>query len=791
MHLDALLRQLVIIFFAGVLSVVGLRRVGLPPIVGFLVAGVLIGPHTLGLIDDLHTVEVIAELGVALLLFTIGLEFSLQRLRPIARLVAVGGALQVGLTVAAGGLGALALGQTPAVGVTWGLIAALSSTAIVLQSLTDRGEINAPHGKLVVGVLIFQDLAIVPMMLALPMLGGAGGSAGAFVETIVQAALVVAGGLAAASRVVPALLGGVARANSREVFILAALCLAAAVAWATSAIGLSIALGAFLAGVIIAETEFAHTIAAQVGPFRDALASVFFISIGMLLDPRVLLEAPLLVGGLVLLLVVGKLGLAALAVLLMRFPVRVALLTGASLAQIGEFSFVLLRAAQEQELVDPKSASAFIAASVMTMIATPLIVARSPSIAAGARLLAPIERLLGVRAEADAPEAAPAEALHGHVVIGGLGHGGRTLAKALHQAGVPFVAVDLDPARVAAARAEGWLARYADLTSVEALEHAAHVSAARRVVLMLSDPGACGRVAAQLRALHPQLPLMVRVSRLGRDAAQIGVPDVQVIAEDEAAAADILVAVLREAGLGGEVLAQAAADARHAGVAGGASVGGTGLMTGFSTRVLTVEPDDWAAGLSLRAVDLRRRTGALVIAAAGLDEVRGSPDPDAPLDPGTLLVVAGKAPELEAAAAVLREGPASPIAPAAPGESSPAVTGAAAALPRATSTSPLRLGDLSLGILAPLATTGGLALIHAMTGVPALALYGAVVMGVAVARGRAAAAVAGLMSFALGNMTLVEPLGELTMESRLLPLAATCALPVLIGPMFRAHLRRR
>jgi CPA2 family monovalent cation:H+ antiporter-2 len=789
MDLEPLLRQLVIVFFAGVVSVVALRRVGLPPIVGFLIAGVLIGPHTLGLIDDEHTIELIAELGVALLLFTIGLEFSLQRLRPIARLVAVGGALQVGLTVVAGGLGALLLGQPTAMGVTWGLIAALSSTAIVLQTLTDRGEINAPHGKLVVGMLIFQDLAIVPMMLALPMLGGRGGSAWAFFETIVQAALVVVGGLAAASKVVPALLGGVARANSREVFILAALCLAAAVAWATSAIGLSIALGAFLAGVIIAETEFSHTIAAQVGPFRDALASVFFISIGMLLDPRVLLEAPLLVGGLVMLLVVGKLGLVALAVVLMRFPVRVALLTGASLAQIGEFSFVLLRAAQAQDLVDPEAASAFIAASVITMIATPLLVARSPSIAAGARLLAPLERLLGARAESDAPAAAPIDALRDHVVIGGLGHGGRTLAKALHQAGVPFVAIDLDPIAVAAARAEGWPARYADLTSVEALEHAAHVGVARQVVLMLSDPGACGRVAAQLRARHPKLPLMVRVARLARDAQLIGVPDVQIVAEDESAAADILVAVLREAGLGGEVLAQAAADARTAGASAGPSVGGTGLMTGFSTRVVTVEAGCWAAGRSLRSVDLRRRSGALVIAAAGDDEVRGSPDPDAPLQPGTLLVIAGKISQLDAAAALLLLGPPDQAEAGPAGAFTPAL---AVERPRRAEREPtLTLGNLGLATLAPLATTGVLAVIHAIVGVPALALYGAVVMGVAVSRGRAAAAVAGAVSFALGNLTLVEPLGELTIESRMLPLAATCVLPVLIGPILRAHLRRR
>lgn len=785
MNLQDLLRDLVVVFLSGVLAVVGLRRIGLPPIVGFLVAGLLIGPHALGLVSGLHTVEVIAELGVALLLFTIGLEFSLDRLRPIARFVAVGGTLQVGLTVLAGVLGAVAFGVAPAEGVAWGFVAALSSTAIVLQSLSERGEVNAPHGKLVVGVLIFQDLCIVPMMLAIPMLAGAGGTIWTFAETMGQAVMVVVGGLVVAGKVVPALLGGVARANSREVFILSALLIAAAVSWATASIGLSIALGAFLAGVIIAETEFAHTIAAQVSPFRDAMASVFFVSIGMLLDPRILVEEPVLIGALVLMLVVGKLALAALGVLLMRFPLRVALLTGLSLAQIGEFSFVLIRAAEDQGLISEGAASAFLAASVITMIVSPILVAQSPRVAAGVALLRPLERRLG---NTDTPsDHAPHPVRTGHVVIGGLGHGGRTLGRALEAAGVPFLAVDLDLVEVSAARDRGWDAAYADLTSPEALEHVAYVGGARQVVLMLSDPAAAGHIAALLRARHPTVPLVIRVQRMERDASLVALPGVVVIAEDESAAADLVLHVLHSAGVHGQVLAQAAQESRSArGPDGTPQVSATALLTAFSTRVLELGEGHWGLGRSLRDIDLRRRTGALVIAASEQEVVRSTPDPEQALGQGTLLVLAGTADQLVQAERLLRVGPevgaevprSAPQSAASPGP-------AALTAPPPPS---LRLRDLMVALIVPYATTGVLATLKAVTGAPALALYGISLLWVATVYGAAPGMLSAVISFALANVVLVEPTGELTLEWRLLPLASTCLLPLLLAPTLRRRM---
>ncbi|MFN7147821.1 MAG: cation:proton antiporter, partial [Myxococcota bacterium] len=334
---------------------------------------------------------------VALLLFTIGLEFSLARLGRIARYVVVGGGLQVLLTVLAAALVAGVAGHSLGVGLFWGYLAALSSTAIVLRALADREETAAPHGRFIIGVLIFQDLCIVPMMLTLPMLAGTAGGVGEILQTVGKAVAVIVAALLLARRGVPALLERVAATQRRELFLLAVLSIAIVVAAVTASTGLSLALGAFLAGVVIADTDFVHQATNDVGPFRDTFASLFFVSIGMLFDPAVVADAPGPVFVVFALVVFGKFLLATLAAMFMRFPARVAVTAGVGLAQVGEFSFVLLGSGRAIGLIDEEGADIFLAASVLSMIVAPLAVAASPRIAAGARLLRPLERLLKVR----------------------------------------------------------------------------------------------------------------------------------------------------------------------------------------------------------------------------------------------------------------------------------------------------------------------------------------------------------------------------------------------------------
>jgi CPA2 family monovalent cation:H+ antiporter-2 len=392
-----LLDELAIVAALAVAVTVLLARFKLPTVAGLLLAGALLGPFGLRLVSSVHAIEVLAEVGVVLLLFSIGLEFSLERLRDILRQVALGGALQVGLTTGVTALIAVALGQPVGRGVFYGFAFALSSTAIVLRALSERRELDAPHGKFIVGTLIFQDLCVVPMVLIVPLLGASGPVGEAAVSIGValgKAALVVVGTVLVARFVVPKILGWVDASRSREVFLLAILALCIGTAWLTSMVGLSLALGAFLGGMVVADTEYSHRAMGDILPLRDAFVSVFFVSLGMLFDVRVVAAQPLLVGGLLAGFLLAKGLLATFAAMAMRFPSRVAWLAGVGLAQFGEFGFVLSRLAQSSGVVDEADVSPLLAAGIASMFLTPLFVRAAPHITAGERLLAPLERLI-------------------------------------------------------------------------------------------------------------------------------------------------------------------------------------------------------------------------------------------------------------------------------------------------------------------------------------------------------------------------------------------------------------
>lgn len=296
-----LLDELAIVAALGVVVTVLLAKLRLPTVAGLLASGALVGPFGFGLAKSVHSIEVLAEVGVVLLLFSIGLEFSLARLRDIFRQVALGGALQVGLTCAVAAGVAVVLGEPLGRGVFYGFVFALSSTAIVLRALTERGELDAPHGRFIVGTLIFQDLCVVPMVLIVPLLrsdAALGNVSLSLAMALGKALLVVIATVTVARLVVPRLLAWVDASRSREVFLLAILALCIGTAWLTSLAGLSLALGAFLGGMVVADTEYGHRAMGDILPLRDALVSVFFVSLGMLLDVRVIVGQPLLVAAL-------------------------------------------------------------------------------------------------------------------------------------------------------------------------------------------------------------------------------------------------------------------------------------------------------------------------------------------------------------------------------------------------------------------------------------------------------------------------------------------------------------
>ena len=504
--------ELALLALLGVLVSLVLRKVNLPPVAGLLVAGAIAGPHGLSLVGGHHRIELLAEVGVVLLLFTIGLEFSISRLRTIAKTVLVGGTLQVGLTIVA------VMGAAHLLGVPTGkaaLIAfmfALSSTAIVLRALGERQEADAPHGRFIVGVLIFQDLVVIAMMLLVPVLAGSDGddvaaSLGiAFAKTVG----VVAGALFIARVAMPRALNVVEGSRSRETFGLALLAVCLGTAWLTSHLGLSLALGAFLAGVVIADSEYAHRALEDTIPARDILTSVFFVSMGMLFNPRTVAEAPLTIALLLLAFVIGKGLIASVAALVMRFPARVAWLAGAALAQFGEFGFVLATAGERAGLISRIELAPILAAGLLSMFITRLVMAAAPRMKAGEALLRPLEKLLRVRG-IDEPDAAHRK-LDNHVIIAGYGPGGRALAKRLAERNVPHLILELNAQTLRTERERGAPIYYGDITSREARQHAS-VGGAAAIALLISDPDAAARAVVAIRGDGDRVPIFVRARR--------------------------------------------------------------------------------------------------------------------------------------------------------------------------------------------------------------------------------------------------------------------------------------
>lgn len=504
-----ILNELVIIAVTAVIVNLLLGKLRIPVLVGLLLAGALIGPAGLGLIEDVHDIEALAEVGVVMLLFTIGLEFSLTRLRPIARLVALGGALQVGLAIAGTAVAAYLFGDTLARGLFMGFLVALSSTAIVLRSLAERGELSAPHGRFIVGVLIFQDLCVVPMVLIVPLLAGGDGASPFLSLSIAlgKAVLVVIVTLVVARRILPRFFALVDAHRSRELFLLAVIGVCIGIAWLTSLAGLSLALGAFLGGMVLADTDFRHRALGEMLPLRDVFTSLFFMSLGMLLDLSIMLAEPVRVLLLFVAFVLGKGAVGVVAAMAMRFPARVAWLAGAGLAQFGEFGFVLVKLGENIKLIEPSESHIIIAAGVLSMLVTRLWLRIAPHIPAGQAILRPLEKLLRVRGmdETDPGH----EQLRDHVVVAGFGVAGRLVTRALKQAGVPYLILELNAEAVRRAGDGGEPIYYADVGSEDALDHA-RIKYARALVLMITDPNVIRQAIGRARDLNPSVPVLVR-----------------------------------------------------------------------------------------------------------------------------------------------------------------------------------------------------------------------------------------------------------------------------------------
>ena len=503
MH-DAL--QVALILLASAVAVVVLfRTLHLPAILGYLLVGILVGPGLFAVVPDTEDQRQLAELGVVFLMFSVGLEFSLPQLMAMRGIVFGYGGLQVAIVMALGLGGAMLAGQSWSTGLIVGGVVAMSSTAIVSKMLAERLQLQSPHGRQIMGVLLFQDLAVIPLLVLVPALSMDGGAiAGAMGIALAKATVVLALVLFLGQRLMRPLFNLVARQKSSELFVLFVLLVTLGLAWVTGAAGLSLALGAFLAGMLISETEYRYQVEDYIKPFRDVLLGLFFITIGMLLDPGALAHHFLAVAVVFVLVLVVKFAVIYWLARLRRNEKPTALRAALSLAPSGEFGFVLLALAARDSAVPPGVVQVVLAATLLSMLVSPLILARMEAI-----VLHFVASEWTQRAVALHSLAVRSMAQKGHVIVCGYGRSGQALAEFLEREKISVIALDSDPERVREAAAAGDSVVYGDAARREVLVAAA-LSRAVAVVVTFADTEKALAILAHVRELRPELPVIVR-----------------------------------------------------------------------------------------------------------------------------------------------------------------------------------------------------------------------------------------------------------------------------------------
>jgi CPA2 family monovalent cation:H+ antiporter-2 len=547
-----LLKDIVVMFGLAVAVALACHRLRIPTVVGFILTGVIAGPHGLGLTTEIDAVEMLAEIGVIFLLFTIGLEFSIASIAHVKRLFFMGGPLQVGFTaLAVVGL-ALAAGTTPQQAILFGLLTSLSSTAIILRLLQERSELNSPHGKGAMAILIFQDIAFVPMMLVIPFLAGVDADnvwreVGILIVKVAIIWLVI--GLAA-PRLVPQMLTRIARTQSNELFLLSIGVLCFFVAWLTSLAGLSLALGAFLAGLILSDSEHSHRALENVLPFRDVFSSFFFVSMGMLLDAGyVTAHLPAVLATTVAMMAL-KAAVTTGVMLVVGLPFRVSTMTGLSLAQAGEFSLLLLSAALGATLIEREAYQFVLAVCLFSMAAAPFVVNATHRLADfGARARLPVK----VREGRYFVSADTEDRMHDHIVIVGYGVIGAMVGHSAKLCDIPYQVIEVSYDIVQEQRARGVPIFFGDATQEASLQKA-NIKEARVCVVAIPDPTGAARVVSLARRLNPGVHIVARI-RYVRDIARLyALGANEVVSEETEASIKIFTVVLEKFGVDPDVI---------------------------------------------------------------------------------------------------------------------------------------------------------------------------------------------------------------------------------------------
>lgn len=538
-----ILNDMLVIFGLSIAVLLACHAIKLPSIVGFILTGVLCGPHGLGLVKNITDVESLANLGIILLLFSIGMEFSIKKLMEIKRFFLIGGLLQVGLTVLVGFIIAQTLGRPYGESVFLGFILSLSSTAIVLRILENRAEMDSPHGKVILSILVFQDFIAIPMMLSLPFLSS-GHESGFDLSTLsllFKGVLLLVAVFISSESFVPWLMYFIAKTKSRELFLLSILTICFSVAMLAESVGLSLSLGAFLAGLIVSDTEYSHEAISDILPFKDIFTSVFFVSIGMLLDLSFVLERPFLILALTIGVLVAKAFIAGLTTMVLGLPIRTVVLTAISLAQVGEFSLILVKSGFTYGLGNEYYDQLFLSVALFTMALTPTLMSIAPKLAEFAKLLPlPSKILSGSKLK---PK--ETDKKKDHLIIIGFGVAGRNLAKSAQEANIPYTILEMNAETVKTERAKGEPIHYGDATHEILLQHAG-IMTCKVLAILINDPLASIRVTEVARKMNPNVYIITRTHYMGqmKNILLVGADDV--VSDELGSSIEIFTKVLQK-----------------------------------------------------------------------------------------------------------------------------------------------------------------------------------------------------------------------------------------------------
>ncbi len=635
-----IIEGVLILLACSVLAVLAFRRLHLPSILGYLLVGVVVGPHALGLLDDSELIHLLAEIGVVFLLFTIGLEFSISQFWSMRRVVVGLGGAQVVLSSVIGALIAWLSGLGWAGAVVAGGALALSSTAIVVKQLDEQLELHSRHGRLALGVLLFQDLAVVPFLVAIPILasGQLDGMWLQFGIALLKGMVALGIMLAAGRWIMRPLFHGVAAARSTELFTLSVLLVTLTAAWVTNLLGLSLALGAFLAGMMLSETEYRHQIETEIRAFRDVLMGVFFVSIGLQLDVSALMSlwpwVLLMLSG----LIIGKGLLIMLLTRLAGYEPGVALRTGMALAQGGEFGFALLALALNRGLLSAENSQAILATVILSMALAPMLLRYNGRVAKALFARSYIKsRITQTRQLGWA-----AREVSDHVILCGFGRVGQNLARFLRGEGIEYVALDLDPYIIRDAWEAGEHVFYGDSTHGEILR-AAGLSRARLLVVTFNEAHTAERIILQARKRRAEIPILVRtleerdLDRLEQAGATAVVPE---ILESSLLIARVMLERLDVTPEEIDELIERERADRYRSLRG--RFRGEAELLAEALHSVTIHDDSAAVGKTLRDFDFNAR--GVHVEALRRAGIRGEePDAELQLTSGDVLVLRGAA----------------------------------------------------------------------------------------------------------------------------------------------------